>query len=417
MATPTPGIELIKKFEGLRLEAYADPLTGGKPYTIGWGNTQRKDGSPFALGERISQQEAQDLLIWHVEESFLPPLQRIPAWAGMTEAQQGAILSFAYNLGAHFYGASGFETISRVLRNQQWDQIEAALVLYRNPRSNVEEGLLRRRLTEAELFLSGTPGLALSDLGKAYLSARRTGGGRLSSQASSYLAGRPIPRSTGSDQPTAVPANVASSAPRVLLIAQPYLQGEDVLAVQKALAAKGAGVVVDGVYGPATKLAVERFQQVNDLTADGIVGPQTLARLMERVLYLTTPPQQGLDVKTVQQALVKAGVNVIVDGVFGAGTQQAVKQFQLSAGLNVDGVVGPKTLKILQARPLYVTQPLLQGDDVAQVQTALQRHGGAVAVDGVYGNQTAEAVAQFQRKYGLQVDGIAGRRTLAKLLL
>lgn len=415
MAASAPGIELIKKFEGLRLEAYPDPLTGGKPYTIGWGNTQRKDGSPFALGERITQAEAQDLLIWHVEESFLPPLQRIPAWANMNEAQQGAILSFAYNLGAHFYGASDFQTISRVLRNQQWDQIEAALVLYRNPGSNVEEGLLRRRLTEAELFLSGTPGLTLSDLGKAYLGARRTGGGRLSSQASSYLAGRPIPQSGGGNRQVA-PTNVASSGTRVLLVTQPYLQGEDVLAVQKALAAKGAGVVIDGVYGPATKLAVERFQQVNGLTADGIVGPKTLARLMERVLYLTTPFQQGLDVKSVQQALVQAGVTVTVDGVFGPGTQQAVKQFQLSAGLNVDGVVGPKTLKILQARPLHVTQPLLQGNDVTQVQSALQRHGITVAVDGVYGNQTAEAVAQFQRKYGLQVDGIAGRRTLAKLL-
>ena len=198
---------------------------------------------------------------------------------------------------------------------------------------------------------------------------------------------------------------------------QPYLEGEDVLAVQKALAAKGAGVVIDGVYGPATKLAVERFQQVNGLTADGIVGPQTLARLMARILYLATPFQQGADVKTVQQALVQVGINVTVDGVFGPGTQQAVKQFQLSAGLIVDGVVGPQTLKILQARPLRVTQPLLRGDDVTQLQSALQQQGIAVGVDGVYGNQTAEAVAQFQRKAGLQVDGIAGRRTLTKLLL
>lgn len=416
MAVPNSGVELIKKFEGLRLDAYPDPLTGGKPYTIGWGNTRRKDGSPFALGERITQAEAQELLIWHVEESFLPPLQRIPAWANMNEPQRGAILSFAYNLGAHFYGASGFETISRVLRNQQWDQIEAALVLYRNPGSNVEEGLLRRRLTEAELFLSGTSGITLSDLGKAYLSGGRTPGGRLSREASSYLAGRPIPQSSGG-QPTTTPTNAGSGGTRILALNQPYLEGEDVLAVQKALAAKGAGVVIDGVYGPATKLAVERFQQVNGLTADGIVGPQTLARLMARILYLATPFQQGADVKTVQQALVQVGINVTVDGVFGPGTQQAVKQFQLSAGLLVDGVVGPQTLKILQARPLRVTQPLLRGDDVTQLQSALQQQGIAVGVDGVYGNQTAEAVAQFQRKAGLQVDGIAGRRTLTKLLL
>lgn len=47
---PIPGVELIKKFEGLSLDAYPDPKTGGKPITIGWGSTRKRDGSPFKLG-------------------------------------------------------------------------------------------------------------------------------------------------------------------------------------------------------------------------------------------------------------------------------------------------------------------------------------------------------------------------------
>ncbi|ASC74177.1 N-acetylmuramoyl-L-alanine amidase CwlL [Halomicronema hongdechloris C2206] len=336
---PQAGVAMIKQFEGCRLEAYPDPRTGGKPYTIGWGNTRKRDGSPFQLGERISQAEADALLTWHVEAAFLPPLEKIPVWSSLTEPQQGAILSFAYNLGAHFYGNRGFETITRVLQKRQWDQIEAALVLYRNPGSNVEEGLLRRRLSEANLFLSGTSGVSLSAAGRDYLASGRTygSGARLSQQAQAYLQGRSSPVATAPTTPTATDR-------RTLYLTNPYLQGEDVKQAQECLHRKGAGLVVDGVFGPATKLAVERFQQVNGLAVDGVVGSKTWSCLLMRVLYLTEPYLTGNDVRQVQQALAKAGQRVSIDGVFGPNTEQAVKQFQASQRLVTDGIVGPKTL-------------------------------------------------------------------------
>jgi GH24 family phage-related lysozyme (muramidase) len=61
-------------------------------------------------------------------------------------------LSFAYNLGANFYNNSGYETITRVLKNKEWDKVPAALELYRNPGSDVELGLLRRRKAEGKLW-------------------------------------------------------------------------------------------------------------------------------------------------------------------------------------------------------------------------------------------------------------------------
>lgn len=54
---PMMGIKLIKEFEGCHLNAYPDPLSGNLPITIGWGSTRKKDGSPFKLGESITQQE------------------------------------------------------------------------------------------------------------------------------------------------------------------------------------------------------------------------------------------------------------------------------------------------------------------------------------------------------------------------
>jgi hypothetical protein len=76
----------------------------------------------------------------------------------MNDDQRSALVSFAYNLGAGFYGAAGFETISRCLRERNWADVPAALELYRNPGTNVEAGLLRRRRAEGKLWGSASQG-------------------------------------------------------------------------------------------------------------------------------------------------------------------------------------------------------------------------------------------------------------------
>jgi len=149
------GIKLIKQFEGCHLKAYPDPLSGNLPITIGWGSTRKKDGSPFKLGDQITQQEADELLISQCKNQFIPALQKIPHWGEMSDGKRGALLSFAYNLGAGFYGGSNFNTITKRLKNKEWDQVPDALYLYRNPGSNVEAGLARRRKAEGEAWKKG----------------------------------------------------------------------------------------------------------------------------------------------------------------------------------------------------------------------------------------------------------------------
>jgi lysozyme len=104
------------------------------------------------IGNRISQEEADDLLYYQLRREFLPSLQKIPYWREMNENQQGAILSFAYNLGDDFYGSSDFNTITRVLKEKKWNEVPKALELYRNPGTKVEAGLLRRRIAEGALW-------------------------------------------------------------------------------------------------------------------------------------------------------------------------------------------------------------------------------------------------------------------------
>lgn len=152
---PMTGIKLIKEFEGCHLAAYPDPLSGGLPITIGWGTTRKKDGSPFKLGDKITQKAADDLLMEQCKKEFLPPLRKIPGWKEMTDGQRGSLLSFAYNLGAGFYGGSNFNTITKRLKNKEWDLVPDALYLYRNPGSNVEAGLARRRKAEGDAWKKG----------------------------------------------------------------------------------------------------------------------------------------------------------------------------------------------------------------------------------------------------------------------
>ncbi len=155
MEIPENGVFLIKEFEDFSPTAYYDPLTGGLPITIGWGSTKDFDGKPFKITDKITTQVANLLLEHQIKNEFLPSLKKIPFWNEMNEEMRGSLLSFSYNLGASFYGSSNFNTITRVLKEKKWNEVPAALELYRNPGSSVEKGLLRRRIAEGKLWMEG----------------------------------------------------------------------------------------------------------------------------------------------------------------------------------------------------------------------------------------------------------------------
>lgn len=147
-------IELIKEYEGFRIRAYICPA--GVP-TIGYGTTIYPSGEKVSLGDVITKPQAERCLQHYVDSRILPVLSKtIPFWSEMNPNQRGALISFAYNLGENFYGAHGFETITRVLKNRLWDQVPKALMLYVNPGSSFEAGLRRRRAQEGDLWRGST---------------------------------------------------------------------------------------------------------------------------------------------------------------------------------------------------------------------------------------------------------------------
>lgn len=154
---PTPekelnGIDLdfIKKWEGLRLDAYRCPAGVA---TIGYGATFYGNGKPVKMGDKLrNEADAHELLKDTIANEFLPRLQKIPYWAEMNPDQHTALASFAFNLGASFYDADGFATITAALKNKDWDKVPAAFKLYVKANGEVLDGLVNRRNAEARLW-------------------------------------------------------------------------------------------------------------------------------------------------------------------------------------------------------------------------------------------------------------------------
>jgi len=122
----------------------------------------------------------------------------------------------------------------------------------------------------------------------------------------------------------------------------------------------------------------------------------------------------GQDVKELQQILNSNGANLVIDGVFGPKTLQAVIALQKQHNLLVDGIVGPQTWSKLESNP--PVPPLLRrgsrGEAVTYLQEYLNGLGfGPLAVDGIFGSATEKSVKKLQANYGLTVDGIVGSQT------
>ena len=113
-----------------------------------------------------------------------------------------------------------------------------------------------------------------------------------------------------------------------------------------------------------------------------------------------------------QFLLRQHGQGITADGAFGPQTESAVRAFQQARGLAVDGIIGPQTWGAL-----IVT--VRQGDineAVKGAQTALNKHGYGLTVDGNFGPATNSAARAFQSANALTVDGVIGPQTWQTLV-
>lgn len=152
---------LIKKWEGYHTKlsdgscrAYPDPLSGGEPWTIGYGSTRNMDaGVAVKAGLVIDEATASR---WMEKEAgscadalvakFYPVV--------FNQNQLDALVSLAYNIGVGGFG----ETLCATINAKDWKAVGDTMMLYINKGTNVEAGLTARRKDEVALLLkAGVP--------------------------------------------------------------------------------------------------------------------------------------------------------------------------------------------------------------------------------------------------------------------
>lgn len=246
--------------------------------------------------------------------------------------------------------------------------------------------------------------------------------------------------------------------------------GEDVRTIQRQLNRIGRNypavsptLDTDGFFDVNTELAVRNFQQIFNLTPDGIVGKSTwykiksiynavkgiadlqsegltleeINRVFPRVL---TVGDRGIGVRDLQYYLNfiayfdQSIPPVSSDGVFGEQTRVAVEAFQRAEGLPVDGVVGAETWNAIvrrydrlldtlpesigeQSEDVYPGRYLSlgqRGEDVRNLQRLINRAAEKngyiprVEVDGDFGESTLSAVRIIQGNNGIDPGGVVG---------
>ncbi|MGP0909921.1 lysozyme [Serratia sp. CY81593] len=140
------GIELIKRFEGLELEAYPDSVG---VWTIGYGWTQTVDGKKIAPGMRIDQATADRLLKCGVVQYEQGVNQLVKV--RINQGQFDALVSFAYNLGLRSLSTS---TLLRKLNDGDKQGAADEFGRWVNAGGKRLDGLVTRRAAERRMFLS-----------------------------------------------------------------------------------------------------------------------------------------------------------------------------------------------------------------------------------------------------------------------
>lgn len=226
----------------------------------------------------------------------------------------------------------------------------------------------------------------------------------------------------------------------------------------------------NGIFTVETENAVKKFQEIFGLTQSGEVdkatwykikqyytGVKRLSELASEGVTLeeATVPfgdelgdgDSGIPVRTVQYYLsIIAYFNqnlapVPLSGIFDGATIDAVKRFQGFYGLPVTGIVDAPTWNVItriytetvsalpegyqgdnaKLYPGYFLSEGMRGENVKDLQTYLARIGRniqeipEIPVTGFYGEQTKNAVSEFQRLYGITVSGAVGPVTWATI--
>ncbi len=143
-------IDFIKAEEGLRLDSYQD---AAGVWTIGYGSTMYKTGQRVGPKEKITRQEAEELITWEIENKAVAVAASLQS-IKLTQNQFDACVSFAYNAGVSAFANS---TLRKVIKKNPADPyIRNCFAMWNkitvNGKKVENRGLTNRRRREADLY-------------------------------------------------------------------------------------------------------------------------------------------------------------------------------------------------------------------------------------------------------------------------
>lgn len=141
-------LPLTKQWEGCKLSAYPDPISGGDPWTIGYGSTVAGIGP----GVTWTQAQADDDLVHRLTYEFAPGVQEAVA-VELSAQQMAACVDFAYNEGIKAFAGS---TLCKMINAGQMQQASDQFLAWDMAGGHEVQGLENRRAEERALFLEGT---------------------------------------------------------------------------------------------------------------------------------------------------------------------------------------------------------------------------------------------------------------------
>lgn len=174
----------------------------------------------------------------------------------------------------------------------------------------------------------------------------------------------------------------------------------------------------DGIFGPRSIDALKAFQSFCGFSATGEKDARTLSMLFGDESALPTPSPTPLakgarddeaqsTIKDIQERLIALDyLTGTADGIFGGGTERAIREFQELHGLEVTGAADENTLAQLNAasampKPTPEPTPRIKGakgDEIKLIQESLRIMGFmSGSVDGDFGGETEESVKRYQQ--------------------
>ena len=222
---------------------------------------------------------------------------------------------------------------------------------------------------------------------------------------------------------SSVSREVAQATPSIV-VNRPILKigsrGAEVSELQAALKLLGYFTgTVDGIYGESTAIAVSRFQQSSGLTADGITGSATWARLFPSPSTAQMPPPtsstspaSGFPVPASLPTTSPAS-GFPVPSSLPSTMSGSDRNSPFTTPQNSPSTVNPQSTAVA----LPILREGMRGSAVAQLQERLRTLGFfRGTADGIFGTATLAAVKAAQQNFNLEPDGIVGAATWSALM-